>query len=29
MQIKASSLDLAVSFLTSLFGLKDGFELDG
>jgi hypothetical protein len=29
MQTKAFSLDLGDSFLTSLFGLKDGFGLDG
>jgi hypothetical protein len=29
MHTKASSLNLGVSFLVSLFGLKDGFGLDG
>jgi hypothetical protein len=29
MQTKAFSLGLGVSFLTSFFGLKDGFGLDG
>jgi hypothetical protein len=29
LQIKAFSLGLRVSFLTSLLGLNDGFGLDG
>jgi hypothetical protein len=29
MQTKASSLDLEISFHTSLLGLKDSFGLDG